>query len=1024
MATQRSVLNDTARREFESPPIFDTAQRKLFFTLPLWANDIVRSLTPSNNQVMFTLQVGYFRAAGRFFDPKSFRGKDIESVCRRLKIKRDEATANNYHKNTRFRHQGQILSGFGVLGFSGAVEELCFRECKELVKRQIKLYLVFGGLVSFIREHHFEIPNYFTLAAMVNKARDGYENQIQQALESLLTPDHIAAVDNLFDQFLPDDRRPIHQNTPYRLTQLRVNPELMKVKIIRENMIDLKYLKALYAQFSDVSKVLDLSQSFIEELALQVLRSRTSQVQKWKNRSLYIFCFIQYQYFHLGDVLTQTFINAVEQNINLCQKTYKHQRQEQQAATMEQLAPILESYLLEGQSIENMQHTVFGLFHTQEQKLSLLADSLREKKTADFLGLLPLVKDIYQQYSRQKQDDGYFEQLALGSQKMQAKVGDILRNLSFATDPVLQTAVDFYQRKEGNLSGEVPIAFLKPNEQKAVIDKGGKVQVSLYKSLLAKHLSKGLKNGSVYVNTSHEFKAIETYLIDESTWKHEKLHLLERANLRHIESWETVRENLEDRLETCFDSTFQRINDGENLWVEKRKDQTLRYKTPKKGTSGQEAPQVFPQDRLITLFEAMQTVNRVCGFTTILASLKLQYNRGLPDERSFFAALVAYGCNLGLKRMAKTTKGISEYRLESTVNNYFSPDNLQKANDAIIAVVDKMKIHKLYKKQQGSTHTSSDGQKFDVATDSIHANFSFKYFGKEKGITVYPFISDAHQVFHGLAFSASDREAWYVLNGLMHNEVVQTDIHSTDTHGSTDIVFALTYLLGIDFQPRIKEFHLLKLHGIAGMKIGQQQDYIINAGANINTQIIEQQWDNILRLVTSIKLKYTVPSQILKRLNSYALKNPLYQALKELGKVVRTIFLLRYMDDETMRRHIHQQLVKGESFNSLAAAIGYGNGGKVIYASKEDLLLMEGCRRLLENVVICWNYLYLSREVVNATPEERKSILELIPDISPVAWEHFNFQGEFDFDESLPRDQLEIDLQAMFDLEIDEDDLL
>jgi TnpA family transposase len=1023
MATQRLVLNDTIRREFESPPVFDAEHRKHFFSLPLWANDIVRSLTPPNNQVMFTLQAGYFRAAGRFFDPKSFRGKDIESVCRRLKIKRDEATEGNYHKGTRFRHQEQILVGFGVLAFGGAVEELCFDECKGLVKRQIKLHLVFGSLVSFIREHHFEIPNYFTLAAMVNKARNGYENQIQQALESLLTPRHIEAVDNLFDQFLPDDRRPIHQNTPYRLTQLRVNPELMKVKIIRENMIDLKYLKALYGQFSDVSKVLDLSTSFIEELALQVLRSRTSQVQKWKNRNLYVFCFIQYQYFHLGDVLAQTFVNAVEQNINLCKKTYKHQRQEQQAATMEQLAPILESYLLEGQSIEKMQHTVFGLFHTQEQKLRLLADSLREKTTADFLGLLPLVKDLYDQYSRQKQDAGYFKQVALGSQKMQAKVGDILRNLSFSAGPVLQTAVDFYQKKEGNLTGEVPTSFLKPNEQKAVIDKGGKVQVSLYKSLLAKHLSKGLKNGSVYVTTSHEFKAIETYLIDESVWEHEKLHLLERANLRHIESWEAVQENLENRLTTCFELTFQRINDGENLWVEKRKDQTLRYKTPKKDTSKQEAPQIFPQDRLITLFEAMQTVNHVCDFTATFAPLKIQYNRELPDERSFFAALVAYGCNLGLKRMAKTTKGISENRLESTVNNYLSVDNLQKANDALITVVDRMKIHKLYKKQRGSTHTSSDGQKFDVTTDSIHANFSFKYFGKEKGITVYPFISDAHQVFHGLAFSASDREAWYVLNGLMHNEVVETDIHSTDTHGSTDIVFALTYLLGIDFQPRIKEFHLLKLHGIAGMKIGQQEDYTINAGATINTQIIGQQWDNILRLVTSIKLKYTVPSQILKRLNSYALKNPLYQALKELGKVVRTIFLLRYMDDETMRQRIHQQLVKGESFNSLAAAIGYGNGGKIIYASKEDLLLMEGCRRLLENVVICWNYLYLSRAVVKATPEERKSMLRLIPDISPVAWEHFNFQGEFDFDESLPRDQLENDLQAILDLEIEEDDL-
>lgn len=88
------------------------------------------------------------------------------------------------------------------------------------------------------------------------------------------------------------------------------------------------------------------------------------------------------------------------------------------------------------------------------------------------------------------------------------------------------------------------------------------------------------------------------------------------------------------------------------------------------------------------------------------------------------------------------------------------------------------------------------------------------------------------------------------------------------------------------------------------------------------------------------------------------------------------------------------------------------------------LLPIEGCRRLLEYVVTCRNYLYLSREVVKATLEERKSMLELIPDILSAAWEHFNFQGEFDFDESLPWDQLKIDLRTMFDLEIDENDLV
>jgi len=78
----------------------------------------------------------------------------------------------------------------------------------------------------------------------------------------------------------------------------------------------------------------------------------------------------------------------------------------------------------------------------------------------------------------------------------------------------------------------------------------------------------------------------------------------------------------------------------------------------------------------------------------------------------------------------------------------------------------------------------------------------------------------------------------------------------------------------------------------------------------------------------------------------------------------------------------------------------------------------------LENVVICWNYLFLTRSIVRASPNERKEILKTIPDISTVAWEHFNFHGEFDFDESQQRDELEQDLQAMFDFQIDEDDLI
>ena len=85
-------------------------------------------------------------------------------------------------------------------------------------------------------------------------------------------------------------------------------------------------------------------------------------------------------------------------------------------------------------------------------------------------------------------------------------------------------------------------------------------------------------------------------------------------------------------------------------------------------------------------------------------------------------------------------------------------------------------------------HTSSDGQKFEVAVDSLNANYSFKYLGKDKGVSVVSFIDMRHLLWHSTVISSAEREAAYVIDGLMHNDVVKSDIHSTDTHGYSDII--------------------------------------------------------------------------------------------------------------------------------------------------------------------------------------------------------------------------------------------
>ena len=139
---------------------------------------------------------------------------------------------------------------------------------------------------------------------------------------------------------------------------------------------------------------------------------------------------------------------------------------------------------------------------------------------------------------------------------------------------------------------------------------------------------------------------------------------------------------------------------------------------------------------------------------------------------------------------------IKENALQHTVNWYFSLENVQAANDAVIKLMDRMELPNIYRRSQDTLHTASDGQKFEVRSESLNANYSFKYFGKGQGASAYTFIDERNLLWHSLVFSASERESAYVVDGLMRNDVIKSDIHSTDTHGYSEAIFATTHMLG------------------------------------------------------------------------------------------------------------------------------------------------------------------------------------------------------------------------------------
>lgn len=358
--------------------------------------------------------------------------------------------------------------------------------------------------------------------------------------------------------------------------------------------------------------------------------------------------------------------------------------------------------------------------------------------------------------------------------------------------------------------------------------------------------------------------------------------------------------------------------------------------------------------------------------------------------------------------MARISSSITESELDHTVNWRFSLDNIRTANAAVVKAMDAMELPNLYRQRQDQLHTASDGHKFEVRGDSLYASRSFKYFGQGQGVSAYTFVDERNFLWHSLMISAADRESAYVIDGLMHNDVVKSDIHSTDTHGYTEAVFGLTHMLGFSFAPRIKSIGKQTLY-IFKPKNQAGDAWAVKPDKTINETVIRENWDDLLRLVATIKLKENTASDIFRRLNSYSRQHALYQTLKAFGQIIKSLFILRYIDDLALRQAIEKQLNKVELANRFTRAVAVGNPREFSQTEKEEQEIAEACNRLIKNSIICWNYLYLARQIGKAPDAEAKEkLLRLIAAHSPMSWAHINMLGEYDFSEEKLRDTLGI----------------
>ena len=516
-----------------------------------------------------------------------------------------------------------------------------------------------------------------------------------------------------------------------------------------------------------------------------------------------------------------------------------------------------------------------------------------------------------------------------------------------AQNEMIKKAGAKFKSMSGLYSSLKKIMEGKEDKETKAVTVGRGFRASLYKAIAYIKISKGIKAGKINFINCYKYRSLEEYLIPMQEWQTNKDEIIEKAGLKAYVDIESLLEKLQKKLHNKYMEVNSNINDGKNEHIKMRKDGKFILNTPVREESENSIAELLSNMDYKNLPSIIQYVMEETNFIEAFSHLKGKHMVTKKPVKAIAANMISYGCKLGSGRMSKIAKNINKNEFHNVDNWYFYLENLLNANDMVVRHCSTLPIVKKLKQKVKKIHTSSDGQKFEAASDSENSSYSFKYFGQNMGVSVYSFIDNFNLLPYSVVISAGEREAAWVIDGLMHNHVIKSDIHSTDTHGYTELIFGAMDLIGVSFAPRIKGLNKQQLYAFEPLK--GSDNYKIKPSGYIKKDIIIEQWDNILRLMASIILKRSTASQIFRRLNSYAAQNPLYKGFKEYGRIHKSIFALNYIDNVELRQQIERQLNRVEHSHRFARAITYGNENQFIEKLPEEQNMEEACCRGLHH---------------------------------------------------------------------------
>ena len=396
----------------------------------------------------------------------------------------------------------------------------------------------------------------------------------------------------------------------------------------------------------------------------------------------------------------------------------------------------------------------------------------------------------------------------------------------------------------------------------------------------------------------------------------------------------------------------------------------------------------------VDLPEVILEIHHQTGFLddfTHLSEGKARVNN-LPV--SLCAVLVAEACNIGVEPLARhDLPALTKSRLSWVQQNYIRSDTLIAANAKLVNYQSEIPLALEW---GGGEVASADGLRFVVPVRTINARPNSKYFDTERGITYYNYTSDQFSGFHGIVIPGTLRDSMFVLDGLLEQQTNLNPLElMTDTAGVSDVVFGLFWLLGYQFSPRIADVGESRF-----WRIDRTADYGCLDGiarSKINTRLIANNWDDMLRVAGSLKMGTVSASELIRSLLRSKRPTTLARAIAEAGRISKTLYQLNYIDQEAYRRRILTQLNRGESRNGLARATFHGQRGEIRKRYREGQEDQLGALGLVVNSMVLWNTIYMNEALEHLRADGHTVNPEDVARLSPMEHGHINFLGTYSF---------------------------